>query len=55
MKYVKHLDQREDGGFDCYVVFGDTHAPWNAPDTAAVKMATEDEADKLISILRSEA
>jgi len=50
MKYVKHLDQRHDGGFDCYVVFGDI-APWDAPDEVCVKCATEQDADKLIALL----
>lgn len=50
--YIKHLDQRLDGGFDCYVVFGDS-APWDAPDEFSVKCATEQDADKLILLLKN--
>lgn len=50
MNFVKHYDQREDGGFDHYVVFGD-FAPWDAPDENCVKCATESDADKLMGFL----
>lgn len=52
MNYTKHSDQRDDGGFDHYVVFGDV-APWDAPDEVCVKLATEQDADKLMSLLMS--
>lgn len=50
MNFVKLYDQRKDGGFDHYVVFGN-FAPWDAPDDNLVKCASETDADKLMGFL----
>ena len=50
MNYIKHYDQRDDGGFDYFVVFGNC-APWDADDDMCVKCATEEDASRLIEFL----
>ena len=53
MNCVKHMDQRTDGGFDYFVVFGDKSAPWDAPDHLVVQCASENDADKLVKIIEA--
>jgi hypothetical protein len=52
VNYVKHSDQKEDGSFDHFVVFGGDYSPWVAPDNLCVKFATEADADKMIALLQ---
>ena len=51
MEAIKHSDQQKDGSFRHYVVFGDI-APWDAPPEKCVECATEEDADKLLSLLQ---
>lgn len=53
MTCIKHMDQRKDGGFDYFVVFGDKCAPWDADDDDSVQCASEKDADKLVKIASS--
>ncbi len=50
MTCIKHMDQREDGGFNYFVIFGDKCAPWEAGDDDAIQCASENDADKLLKI-----
>ena len=47
---TRHSDQRDDGAFDEYVVFGRV-APWDADEANSVKCADAQEADKLYRLI----